>query len=59
MDYAGFGVIAIKAIQEQQEQIERLNASSLKQEEEIRYLKKMIEQLLVKLGNPIGEERKN
>ena len=58
MDYSGFGVLAIKAIQEQQEQIQRLNAISVRQEQEISALKILVQNLLDKLSNPLTEERK-
>lgn len=51
MDYSGFGVLAIKAIQEQQQQIQR-------QQQEINELKAMLHQILQTEKKPLSDGRK-
>ena len=46
LNYSGFGVLAIKAIQEQQEEINELKSTIEKQSEEIESMKAMLNQLI-------------
>lgn len=49
MDYAGFGVVAIKAIQEQQVQITSQRNQIARQQQELDGLKLQLEQLMLKV----------
>ncbi len=51
MDYSGFGVLSIKAIQEQQQQIQR-------QQQEINELRAMLQQILQTDKKPLSDGRK-